>query len=128
MHLSVLIGRSGTTFAWGLTAADSEPVWFTPGAAKAIRAMMKEKGAMCKVCSTIARSDELDDDGKCKTGVGCATDIDIAQHPDRLTSATMEGAMLRTELANDLWGAFVNTVKAASEAPELPPDEGGNAW
>lgn len=91
----------------------------TPKARQRIVEEMERRGAICKRCRIISRTDELTD-GFCNTGTGCSIDIDHELlNPPRNWSEMHAQEILPKQM----WETFVDTLPRRGEHPDTPPPE-----
>lgn len=117
MKLNITVARDGHAIDAALAPMMSLPLHCTPAARHRILTEMHKRGAVCKRCFTIARSEELDA-GLCKIGIGCSTDVDRDLLDQSLTWEQMHTI---TELPRIIWNAFVDSLPRRGEHPDTPP-------
>lgn len=118
MKLNVTVSRDGRAVDASLAPTMTIPLYCTPAARNRILAEMHKRGSICKKCFTVARSEELGEDGLCITGVGCSTDVDRELLSKQLTWEQIHAA---TDLPRVIWNVFIDSLPRRGDQADMPP-------
>lgn len=127
MRLAIIIDREGFAFSSYPVTDKAVGVWCTPEAAARLRVQMRQAGAMCSRCSTIARSAQLValESGElvCAPGLGCDVDVD----KNLFTPESLADYAARDTIWQTLWQTFVRKIPRRDEpVPDFPAPETDN--
>ncbi len=126
MKMALSLSRDGKHYGAKLVPDHAAFVFATEAAMRRLIADLEKIGAMCKRCNLISRSDELGEDGTCRTGTGC--DVDSNRNIFLMTDL-FERQTAMAQVANDMWRSYIASMpKDLDEAVHDGPPKDAEEW